>query len=133
MEEQIAYETYRDSLKSRTRSWHKLKAEAVHKDKTEEIFDIWLRENKHDNLSRYFMGDYNAMPQHTKDGWKAFVEHALNGAERAWNKYVDVAHLNFHGDKNIILPRYNDLDLDQQSALEQAITKVLEPSYSSRP
>jgi len=130
MKEQIAYETYRDSLKSRTRNWHELKAEAVHKDKANEIFDTWLRENKSDILPRYFMGEYDAIPQHTKDGWEAFVDHASNGAEEAWNNYADVARSNFHKDKGITLPRYETLGPDQQIAVAHAVTNVLERSLS---
>lgn len=74
------------------------------------------------------MGEYDAMPQHTKDGWHAFADNASNGGEAAWNKYADVARSNFHGDKGIVLPRYETLAPDQKIAVEHAVTSVLERS-----
>ena len=132
MKAQIAYEAYRDSLISRTRNWHELKAEAEHRDKTDEVFDIWLKENKSDALARYFMGEYDAMPEHTKNGWEAFADNASNGIEDAWNNYADAARSNFHKDKGIYLPRYETLDPDQKLAVEHAVTHVLELSHSFR-
>lgn len=132
MTAQIAYEAYRDSLQSHTRNWHALKAEAEHKDKSDEMFDAWLRENKRDELSRFFMGEYDAMPEHTKDGWKAFAENASLGVEEAWNNYADAARSNFHKDRGILLPRYETLDPDQKIAVEHAVASVLARSPSFR-
>lgn len=129
---QMAYESYRESLKSRTRNWHELKADAEHKDKSDETFDTWLSDNKREVLSRYFMGEYNLMPQHTKDGWEAFADNASNGLETAWNNYTDAARSNFHKDKGIFLARYATLDPDQKIAVEHAVNRVLEMSPSFR-
>ena len=129
MKAQIAYEAYRDCLKSRTRNWHELRA--GHLDKTDDIFDTWLRENKSSaELPRYFMGDYDSMPQHTKNGWEAFAENASEGFEAAWNKYADAAGANFHKDKGTFLPRYETLSSDQKIAVKHAVELVLERSYS---
>lgn len=122
-----AYEAYKNSLNARTRNWHNLKAETEHKEKSDSEFDIWLRENKSDALPRYFMGEYDAMPAHTKAGWEAFATHAERGAEEAWTSYVTAARLNFHGDAGFRLPAYTELDGDQHSALDAAVS-ALHPS-----
>lgn len=133
MREQTAYEAYRESLHSRTRNWHELRKSAEHKDKSDEVFDTWLKENQSDSLSRYFMGDYDAMPEHTKAGWAAFAENAANGPEEAWNSYANAARSNFHKDKGILLPRYDAIDPDQQAAVQHAVERVLELSSAHRP
>ena len=69
MKAQIAYEAYRVSLKSRTRNWHELKRNKEHEDKSDEVFDAWLKENKASMLSRYYMGEFDAMPPHSQAGW----------------------------------------------------------------
>ena len=130
MSAQIAYEAYRDHLKSRTRNWHLLKAEEAHKDIEDDAFDKWLIENKSDELTRYFMGEYDDMPEHSKGGWEAFVEHASEGAEAAWNNYAVAAVSNFHKEKGVTLPRYETLAPDQQEAVGVAVRSVLECSPS---
>ena len=121
----IAYQAYRKYLQSRTRNWHELKKTVANHENTPEAFDEWLRTQVDANLPRYFMGDYDAMPPHTKKGWHAFAENAGGGPEAAWNSYADAALSNFHKDSGTTLPRYETLDKDQQEAITSAITCVL--------
>lgn len=133
MSGQIAYEAYREALASRTRNWHELKRDVDHAQKTDEGFDRWLRENRPEELNRYFMGDYDAMPDHTKAGWGAFATHADEGVESAWSHYVDEAIANFHGDRTIVLPRYEELAKDQKDAVSAAVLACWSASVSARP
>jgi hypothetical protein len=120
----VAYEAYKTILKSHTRNWFELKEKSEHKGRSDEGFDRWLKDNESDKLNRYFMGDYESMPAHTKAGWDAFADKAGEGAEVAWNNYVTVAKLNFH--KVLPLPNFMELMLDQQAALKAAVSCVLE-------
>lgn len=133
MNAQIAYEAYRDHLKARTRKWHELKAEPAHQGKSDDMLDAWIRDHQKDNITFYFMGDYQDMPEHTKKGWIAFAEHVGDGAEVAWNNYSLAARSNFHKDHGIVLPTYEKLASDQQEAVECAVMKVLEQSSSLKP
>lgn len=133
MSGQIAYEVYREALASRTRNWHELKREEAHAQKTDQDFDQWLRENKPEELNRYFMGDYDAMPAHTKAGWEAFATHAGKGVESAWNNYADKACSNFHRERGIILPRYDELADSQKEAISRAVSVCCSVSASARP
>ena len=130
MNGQIAYEAYRNFLNSRTRRWHELKALPEHENKSDDDLDAWIKENFHDRVDNYFMGDYEAMPEHSKQGWNAFAEHVSDGPEAAWHAYCEVAKLNFHQQKQITLPRYVTLASDQQAAIESAVQKVLDQSFS---
>jgi hypothetical protein len=132
MKAEIAYQVYRDSLQARTRNWHELRADPIHKDISNEELDRWVEKYKADQLSRFFMGEYDAMPPHTKKGWEAFAENAEHGAESAWNSYVVAAQLNFHKDKAIVivLPLYERLAVEQKEAVANAVTRVLKPDMS---
>ena len=121
----LAYQAYREYLQSRTRNWHEIKKTPEHNEKSAEAFDEWLRTHEAANLPRYFMGEYDAMPSHTKEGWDAFADNAPSGSEEAWNSYAEAARSNFHKDKGITLPRYETLDADQQEAVTAAVTSVL--------
>lgn len=133
MNAQIAYEAYRDSLKSRTRKWHELRAVPAHQNMADEMLDAWIREHHKDTVTYYFMGEYQDMPEHTKSGWVAFAEHAGDGAETAWSNYCIAARSNFHKGKGIVLPRYEALAPDQQEAVQYAVMQVLEHSSSFKP
>lgn len=131
MTARIAYEAYKNYLRCRTRNWHKLKEQPEHATRTDKELDRWIKKTYGSlELKRYFMGSFEAMPEHTLRGWESFAESAQDGAEAAWNSYTQSALQNFHQDPQTPLPLYNELLLDQQDAVLHAVQTMLEDSYS---
>lgn len=125
MNGQTAYEAYKASLNSRTRPWYDLKSRSEHEGREAAEFDQWLKENKPDELTRFFMGDYELMPSHSREGWEAFAAAAIekpNEPAEAWNSYASKADLNFHKDRRI--PFFEQLATDQKDAIKVAMDAV---------